>query len=104
MSIPASMFAADLAAVASDIPQTVTFGAVTKRAVCGDATKGREPMDAGGFMPMADLEVHIWLSDWTTAPTIKDVVLHNGLSYRVTSIASDPSGVTRRLYCEAVTR
>ena len=104
MALPSSMFAADLAAVVADIPQTITFAAVTKRAVCGDATKSREPLDAGGFLPVADLEVHIWLSDWATAPDIGDKITHGGSTFRVLRTASDPSGITRRLYCEAVQR
>lgn len=103
MSIPAAMFAADLAAAVSDIPQTVTVGGVTKRAVVGSAAKSRDAMSAGGMLPIADLEAHIFLVDWATVPAIGNPLTHGGSTYRIVRTESDPSGVALRLFCESVT-
>ena len=102
MPIPAAMFTADLAVVATDIQQTLTFGGVTRRAVIGDIGRSREGLEAGGFVPLADCEVHLFVADWTTLPTPGSRVTIGGTAYRVERTATDPGGVSFRLFLATV--
>lgn len=98
------MLTADLAAVVADIPQTITIGGVTRRAVVGDVSKAKTDLDAGGFIPDIGIEVHLFRSDWATLPVIGDTATFNSVEYRIIRTATDPAGTSLRVFLEAKAR
>lgn len=87
---------ADFAAQAAELPTTITFGAQT---ATGSFTELRtsKPMGDAFYQEQADAEAMIDPSDFDPALAINDTITVNSVDYRVTALATCPSGATQRL-------
>lgn len=103
MSLSAMMLS-DYRTVRLDDPQNVTIGSVTKSAIVGDLTKGKEDLQAGGYLPANMVQVELLRSDWATAPALGDTITmakFSGMTFKVTGITDAPLGTYWLLTCEA---
>ena len=103
MAISAAMFTADFDAIRTDMQHNVTVSGTTKAAVVSDISLSKQDLQAGGYFPGESLEVVIRLSEWGTVPGLGDTLTttaYSGKTFRIVRIGTDPSGATRRLFCE----
>lgn len=92
----AEIIKAEFAAQAGELPTTITFGSQT---AAGSFTELRttKPMGDAFYQNQADAEAMIDPSDFDPAVAINDTITVNSVSYRVTELATCPSGATQRL-------
>lgn len=104
MAIDLTVWAADVAAIEADLPQSVTLGGVDYAAIVGDVS---QPLALGeeGFYGAASFPVLIRRALFTAAgkpiPVPGDLLTYAGSVYRVASAAPSQDGVTVSLTCEA---
>ncbi len=100
----ATMMASDFTTIRLDDPQPVTIGGVTKNGIVGDLTKGKEDMQAGGYLPANTVQIELLRSDWATAPAVGNTLTctkFSGLTFAIVGITDAPIATYWLLTCEA---
>lgn len=100
----ATMMAADFTTIRLDDPQPVTIGGVTKNGIVGDLTKGKEDMQAGGYLPANTVQIELLRSDWVTPPAVGNTLTcakFSGLTFAIVGITDAPIATYWLLTCEA---
>ena len=90
-------FDADLAAVETDLPQTVTISGTPYTCVADVLRKG-ESLMMEGVMGDADLLIVMRVST-LSAPAIGSKLTYSGTQYRVERVAHSPCGTSYNLEC-----
>jgi hypothetical protein len=97
-------FDADIAAVESDLPQTVTIDGTSYSAVVSDVSLGHN-LQFAGYMPDADLSVTIRTAVLPRASITNGIKLtFSGKTYRAEKVTDCPSGAAYEIACVSVTK
>lgn len=100
----ATMMISDFTTIRLDDPQAVTIGGVTKNGIIGELTKGKEDLQAGGYLPANTVQIELLRSDWATAPAVGNILTcakFSGVTFSITGITDVPLGGYWLLTCEA---
>ena len=96
MALTATQFGADFDNMAGDLSQAVTF-AGSPYTMIRDSVDERHIPDVEGLR--TNYRFSLWLkrSDFTTSPTVNDIIDIGGTEYRVLQLSDDPLDAIRRL-------